>query len=748
MLYDRRMQKTSTISALLLVALTLLSGGCGKQVPQTSERTYVGSASCEACHERFYHLWKPSNHGKALQPWSADLAAHLPPNKDPIEAEGKLYQATITPERGWVTENGTNAYDIAYTLGGKNFYNLLTLLDDGRLQVLPIFFDIRAGAWKNTTQSMLRHFDDGRVDTAVSWRDSMLTFNAACFSCHVSQINSNYDPDTDTYATTWNEPGISCESCHGPCSEHIRVCKAAPVDQPPKNLEIIGWNEMSLEQRNTACAGCHTKGAPITADFETGDLYWDHYELTTFEGSDYYADGRDLGENYTMGSWWLSACVTKGNLACTHCHTSSGRNKHAAEPNNACLPCHQERVDNATDHIQHPKGKGPTQCVQCHMPMAPFGGMNQSDHSMRPPMPNLSKAVGSRNACLGCHAGRDNDWALKQINARHPDFETHTAPELERALLVKAMRDGTWERLPDVYQFIANPESDPLFVATLIRQLPPSRDPSPRSILRTLVTSATHPLVRSAAATALDADTLPEDRPALFAALSDEYRLVRIRAAERLIALPDGGIPEAFRAAFDAAAKEMWAAYNLRQDHWSSHYNTANILMRQNRHKEAIAKYDRAHALRDDIPQPLINGSMAFAQLGDLAAAEIRLVKATHLPEPSAEAHFNLGLLYAEQGRTTEAEAELYSTIKLMPANGAAACNLAILKAGKKEYPECFRLLQLAIKAEPQNPRYIHTLAFYYMQTGQAPLAKRIIEQGFGRGVNTPDIQALYRQLR
>ena len=44
--------------------------------------------------------------------------------------------------------------------------------------------------------SMLRHFDDGRVDAPVSWRDSMLTFNAACFSCHVSQAESNYDPET------------------------------------------------------------------------------------------------------------------------------------------------------------------------------------------------------------------------------------------------------------------------------------------------------------------------------------------------------------------------------------------------------------------------------------------------------------------------------------------------------------------------------------------------------------------------
>ena len=737
------MQKNSSTFLISLTVLALLLSGCGKKPASKPERMYSGSASCRECHERFYKLWEPSHHGKALQPWSADLAAHIPEHTEAIEVEGKLYQAFITPERGWITEDGTNEYDIVYTLGGKNYYNLLTLLPDGRLQVLPIFYDVRNQMWENTTMSMLRHFDDGRTDAPLEWRDSMLTFNAACFSCHVSQIDSNYDPETDTYATTWNEPGISCESCHGPSSEHIRVCEEAPKGTVPENLEIIGWWEMSREARDSACAGCHTKGGPISDSFETGEEYWDHYDLTTFEHADYYADGRDLGENYTMGSWWLSPCVKKSDLACTHCHTSSGRDKHKDNPNNACLPCHQARVSNVTKHSRHTD----LTCVDCHMPMNPFGGMNQSDHSMRPPMPNLSKAVGSRNACIMCHDDKDNDWALKHINEWHPNFEENTAFELERALLVNAMRAGDWEKLPAVQAFIANPESDPLFVTSLIRLLPPTGDPAHHMILQKLVTESSHPLVRSAAATALNADNLPADRPALFAALTDKTRLVRIRAAERLIALPDSDIPAEYKDAFDAAVEEMWKATHLRLDHWSSHFNAGNILMRQDRHTEAAEKYDRAHKLRNDIPQPLINASMAFAQLGNLAEAEARLLKATKLPEPSAEAHFNLGLLYAEQGRRDKAEKALYQCLEITPNNAQAAYNLAIMMAGKN-YPETFRLLAQAIDAAPYNPRYVQTLAFYYIQTRQMGLARQVIEQGFGRGVNSPEIQSLYRQLR
>ena len=730
-------------SVIFFALISLLLAGCGEKPAPKPERMYSGSASCKECHEKFYKLWEPSNHGKALQPWSADLAEAIPPQPEPIEAEGRFYMAHITPERGWITDDEGVEYDIEYTLGGKNYYNLLTLLPDGRLQVLPIFYNVRDKIWENTTLSMLRHFDDGRTDAPISWRDSMLTFNAACFSCHVSQINSNYDPETDTYATTWNEAGISCESCHGPASEHIRVCQEAPTNQPPENMEIIGWWDMTREERDSACAGCHTKGGPISEGFETGDRYWDHYDLTTFENIDYYADGRDLGENYTMGSWWLSPCVQNSDLACTHCHTSSGRFKQKDNPDASCLPCHQQRVENKIAHSHHKE----LSCVACHMPMNPFGGMNQSDHSMRPPMPNLSKAVGSRNACVMSHDDKDNDWALENIKAWHPDFEEHTAFEMERALLVQAMKDGDWTQLPAVQKFIADPASDPLFVTSLIRMLPPTGDPAQHAILRTLVTDAAHPLARSSAATALDADNNPADRPALFNALSDDYRLVRVRAAERLAALSDEDIPKTYRAAYDAAITEMWTATNLRQDNWGSHFNAANIYMRQNRLAEAAAKYDRAHELREDIPQPLINGSMAFAQLGNLEEAETRLLKATQLPEPSAEAHFNLGLLYAEQGRMDAAQAQLYKSLAIQPNNSQAAYNLAIMMAGKN-YPETFRLLNLAIEVDPTNPRLVHTLAYYYIQTRQYSMAKQVLEQGFERGVNSAEIQSMYRQLR
>ncbi len=733
----------ANLANILAIAL-LLHCGCREQ-PQP--RTYAGSASCRECHERFYELWAPSHHGKALQPWSAELAAAIPPQEKPIEADGRLYEAVITPEKGTIHDDQGQTFNIAYAIGGKNYYNFLTLLDDGRLQVLPIFYDVRMRTWRNTTRSMLRHFDDDRQDTPIHWKDPLLTFNAACFGCHVSQIESNYDPETDTYATTWNEPGISCESCHGPASEHNRVCKAArKAGKVPEDLAIISWKDLTTEQQNDACNVCHAKAAPIAESFETGDRYWDNFDLTTFEDPDFYPNGMDLGENYTLGSWLLSPCATKGDLSCTYCHTSSGRYRFKTEsPNNACLPCHEERQQDAEEHMHHPNG-GATKCVDCHMAMHSFGGMNQSDHSMRPPMPNMSIEFGSRNACIICHTGKSNEWALAHIRDWHPDFDEDVKPEMHRARLVQALREGDLDILPDVFAFISDPDSNPLFATSMIRLLPRTGMPQQHEVLRKLVTDGVHPLVRSAAAAALDADRIPDDRPALFAALSDDYRLVRVRAAERLAALSDAEIPAPFRAPFATATNDMWNAYNLRLDNWTAHYNAGNIFFRQNRLQDAIRKYDRAHALRNDIAPPLINAAMSFAQLGNLKEAEIRLNKATKLPEPSAEAQFNLGLLYAEQGRTKEAEQALYKCLEIAPEYAQAACNLAILKA-ESDLPETFRLLTLATKADPNNPRYVETLGYYYMENNHFDLAYDLVDKAFKRGVYTPTIQRIRQEL-
>jgi hypothetical protein len=172
-----------------------------------------------------------------------------------------------------------------------------------------------------------------------------------CHNCHVSQLSTNYDLKSDTYNTVWAEPGINCETCHGPAAEHIKVFEEAPKGMLPEDMKIIRWKTFTGEQKNDACSPCHAKTRPITASFVPGERYFDHFDLVTLEDLDFYPDGRDLGENFTLTLWRMSPCVKSGKLDCIHCHTSSGRYRFKQEEtaNNACLPCHAERVRNAPE---------------------------------------------------------------------------------------------------------------------------------------------------------------------------------------------------------------------------------------------------------------------------------------------------------------------------------------------------------------------------------------------------------------
>ena len=152
----------------------------------------------------------------------------LTPQQGDIAIGKRKYRAEIGTAADCIREigpDGERKYPIVHVMGGKNVYYLLTPLDRGRLQVLPLAYDVHKKAWYDMAASGVRHFPDRR-DEALDWTDRMFAFNTTCFNCHVTELSTNYDLATDTYHTTWAEPGIGCESCHGSAKEHVRVMDA------------------------------------------------------------------------------------------------------------------------------------------------------------------------------------------------------------------------------------------------------------------------------------------------------------------------------------------------------------------------------------------------------------------------------------------------------------------------------------------------------------------------------------------
>jgi tetratricopeptide (TPR) repeat protein len=702
----KRQSIIAVLLALLLVAaaLTFYWFATGAQWFQRIRHEsanlsgYSGTQSCRECHEKFYQLWSSSHHGLAMQPFTAELFQTRLAAQAKDQVIGDLdYRVEFDGKQGWMRESGPKGnkkYPIVHALGGKNVFYFLTPMDRGRLQVLPLAYDVQRKSWFDTAASGIRHFRDIE-EKPLAWKDPEYTFNTSCYGCHVSQFSRNYDLKTDTYKSVWREPGINCEACHGSVVEHIRVCRQAAKGKPPLDLKIdlIRPPKYSRKISGDACAACHAKASPLTVSYQPGDDFFDHFDLGILDLPDYYPDGRDLGENYTYTQWLLSPCVKSGKMDCLHCHTSSGRFRFTDDKkDDACMPCHASIVENASGHSHHPKGSAGSQCISCHMPKTEFARMRRSDHSMLPPAPATTIAYKSPNACNVCHADKDAAWADRWVRQwRKRDYQ---APVLHRASLIDAARRRDFKMLPTMLEYLKRNDHDAIFAASLIRLLRPCNDDRKWPLLIRALEDPS-PLVRANAAESLG-DRLDDAAvKALSAAVQDKSRLVRIRAVSAMAAIPRDVLDAMTAAAFDKAVGEFKATLDARPDYWTSHYNMGNFYLSQHDYPQAVAFFETAIRLQPHIFHLYVNISFAYNALGLKDKAEQSLRRACELEPKSPEANFDLGLLLGDIGRIDPA----------------------------------LDYLRRAYGLQPENPQYGYWLAFYLHQSGNTSDSVNILQR-------------------
>jgi tetratricopeptide (TPR) repeat protein len=737
------MKKRQTIIVILLVVLLVAAalvfyrfnlGGLSFRHTSdgsTSSAGTSGTQSCRECHEKFYRLWAPSHHGLAMQPFTAELFKTRLAAQDKNLVIGDFsYRVEFDGKQSWIQESGpkgNNKYQIIHVMGGKNVFYFLAPLERGRLQVLPLAYDVQRKSWFDTAASGLRHFQDVE-ENPVGWKDPEYTFNTSCYGCHVSQFTRNYDLKTDTYNSVWREPGINCEACHGSVVEHVRDFRKAMAGKPPGDLKIdvIRPPKYSRKIAGDACASCHAKASPLTVSYRPGDDFFDHFDLGILDLPDYYPDGRDLGENYTYTQWLLNPCAKSGQQDCLHCHTSSGRFRFADDrKNDACMPCHAAKVENVSDHSHHPKGSAGSLCISCHMPKTEFARMRRSDHSMLPPTPSTTIAYKSPNACNICHADKDAGWADRWVRQwRKRDYQ---APVLHRASFIDAARKRDWKKLPAMLEYLKSNNHDAVFAASLIRLLRPCTDDRKWPVLIRALEDPS-PLVRASAAESLGDRIDDEAMKALIAVIQDKSRLVRIRAASALAAIPRDSLDAGTATAFDNAAGEFKATLDARPDSWASHYNMGSFYFSQRDFQQAVTFYETAIRLQPRVIQPYVNISFAYNALGMNDKAEQSLRRACDLQPKNMEANLNLGLLLGEMEHLEEAGSHLQKAAELDPKSAVAVYNLGVINAKLGRMNPAIDYLRRACRLQPENPQYGYSLAFYLHQSGNTSDSVKILQ--------------------
>jgi Tfp pilus assembly protein PilF len=252
--------------------------------------------------------------------------------------------------------------------------------------------------------------------------------------------------------------------------------------------------------------------------------------------------------------------------------------------------------------------------------------------------------------------------------------------------------------------------------------------------------------VRASAADALGARLAPANIAALAKASSDDFRLVRIRAANSLGAVPESSVPEKLRPQVAKATTELMESMTARPDDWSSHYNRGNFEMTRGQTAQAAAEFDTASRLQPTVLPPWVNAALAQNLLGHNDRAEASLRKALSLEPTNGAVHLNLGMLLAEMDKLTEAETAFRAAFKYDPHSAQAAYNLGVMLA--KSHPaEALEWCRKAATLRPEEAKYSYTLAFYQEQQGQAADAAQTLEKLLAQEPSDPQPYALLAHI-
>lgn len=321
--------------------------------------------------------------------------------------------------------------------------------------VLPLGFWIETGEWVPIVNVAQEEAPDGRrMDPfdARSYRANFCQYADACDQCHTTSplgdlLSGNANqlarevPVTLQWAVSnyleeerpqWLPPrhrslpddqavellksldaipasehavtlGISCESCHLGCREHVENPTMLPAFFPYSPHLRAGFADeptslgRTHENVNWACGRCHSGDRP---QFAGGMSTWNSTE---------YSDAMRGG------------CYSQ--LKCTDCHDPHQAigptwTSTPAEDDARCIRCHQQYASEESQaaHSHHPPGSAGSRCMNCHMPRINEGLQDVvRTHTIFSPTNADMIHANHPNACNQCHTDKSIDWTIDYL---------------------------------------------------------------------------------------------------------------------------------------------------------------------------------------------------------------------------------------------------------------------------------------------------------------------------------------------
>jgi len=701
---------------------------------------FSGSEACKDCHKREYDKWNASHHKMAMATATEETVL-----ADFDDAEFERFGAISRFYRKdggfFVHTQGPNGvgedYEIAYTFGWYPLQQYLVPFPGGRLQCLPIAWDVEKKKWYPL-------YPDEPIDPSdwLYWTNNGQNWNGMCAECHSTNLIKGYDLESDTYATTWSEISVGCEACHGPASLHVAWAQLPDMARPKvENFDLlVKTGTLTSPEQINLCAPCHSRRSSLIDNPHRNIDFMD-YAVPQLLGEGYYfPDGQILDEVYVYGSFMQSKMYARG-VRCSDCHDVHSI-KRIRDGNALCLQCHRAAIYDTKAHHFHKKegengqpirsedgeilfdvGTGAV-CEQCHMPGRYYMGIDyRPDHSFRIPRPDLSESIGVPNACNRCHFAKTNQWSIDYVakwygERRRPHYGT----------IFQAGRDLRPDALNDLIALAGDHLYPPIVRATALQLLSSYRgEKSEEAYKQALMDDEA--LVRQTAVRSIfepdDLERLRLVSPLLY----DPVRAVRIEAAQTLTTVPPDRMPRELEEKFRVVLEEYKEAMEHTADFAASRYNLGNMYTNLGNFDEAMKNYHKAIEIDGEFYPAKVNLAMLYNRKGNNQEAE-RLLREVLSDHPDFhELNYSLGLLLVENGKYQEAELFLSKAAAGMPNNARVHYNLGLLmqQLGKDENAETS--LRRALDIEPESMDFLYALAEFYLKRERFPEAREIIER-------------------
>lgn len=650
---------------------------CSCQKERTGTAAYKGSSQhwdqqavpvslqCAACHAKEFEEWAGSDHAWAWRPVDPALDSE-PFHGQRLKAHGSEL-TFITGKKGELLIRDAasgKSFEVQAVLGRTPLVQYLVKGEDGGLHTPSAAWDTLRHEWFDMFEDDARLAGEGQATRTAGdwghWLGRGMNWNSQCAWCHMSGFRKNYDEKSDRYASTWQEPGVTCIQCH----------KLAAQPDPADGCMVARKDrKLTARQIHDNCASCHARREELDGDFQAGDLFDDHFrlELPMVEGV-FWPDGRQRDEDYCETGLRLSRMGAAG-VTCLDCHDPhTARLKLPQEDDSLCLRCHGTglKVGTTASPMIDPSSHSPcpvtgdkrVTCVACHAPESPYMARDpRRDHSFNSPDPMLDAELGMPNVCLQCHTDKDVRWA-KEAALRHwPEQKMASRRARTRAVAAALRGNGTMANLQAAYQ----QETVPAWRAALLELMARQQAAEAGNEVRKLAMEASRdasPMVRAAAAPLLGSDS--------HNLLNDPVRLVR-RAA-------------------------TWPLLSNQGRY--GHIMQPSLLT-------AIKEWEETARFQSDQP----TGAMQLATLadsrGNKAEAERQYRRAIQLDPAGYIAYMDFAVFLARQNRLSEALSQMLACAKIAPDNALVFYRLGLILTEVQQYEPALQAFDKALRLDP-----------------------------------------------